>query len=181
MVSRLIRALAPETSRISRDGTPAEWANKAISASFASPSIAAARTRALSTHCPSARCSMPSMASRRRAASAAPRPKARRLRRSTAAAVAWRLNDSWVDVADDHILDQDDDQDHDHRRDIDAAEAGHHVADRAQHRLRDPEQEIADHRDELVARVDDIERHQPRQHRRRDQQPDIQIKNEKDD
>ena len=35
--------------------------------------------------------------------------------------------------------------------------------------------------DELVARVDHIEGDQPRQHRRRDQQPDIEVENEQDD
>jgi len=33
------------------------------------------------------------------------------------------------------------------------ARLGKHVADRPQHRLGDPEQEIADHGDELVARM----------------------------
>ena len=36
-------------------------------------------------------------------------------------------------------------------------------------------EEVADHRDELVARVDHVEGDQPRQHRRRDQQPDVEV------
>ena len=36
-------------------------------------------------------------------------------------------------------------------------------------------------RDDLVARVDHIERNQPRQHRRRDQQPDVNLQYQQND
>ena len=52
------------TSATSRGRTPMALAISRISASLASPSVGAARTRAFNTLRPSASCSMPSMASR---------------------------------------------------------------------------------------------------------------------
>src|SRR3954453_20809756 len=135
MVSRLMRALAPETSRTSRGGTPAAWASKAIKASFALPSVAAARTRALSTHCPSARCSMPSMASR------PPRGVSRTTIESPPAATVQGRSDGMRsvnvrnNVKRDHIAQENDDENHHNGRDVDAPEIGKHVPNRAQDRL----------------------------------------------
>src|SRR5438552_10138377 len=86
-----------------------------------------------------------------------------------------------INVIDDDALDQEDDQDQDHRRDVDAAEVGHHVADRAQRRLGDAKEELTDTVDERVAGVHHIERNQPRQDRGGDQQPDIELQGEQDD
>ncbi len=56
-------------------------------------------------------------------------------------------------------------------------EIGQHVPNWAQDRLCHPIEEVASHGDKLVSRVDDIESDQPRQHGRRDQQPDVQLQN----
>ena len=48
-------------------------------------------------------------------------------------------------------------------------------------RLGDPPQEFADHRHELVARIHDVERDQPGQDRRGDQQPDVELQGDQDD
>ena len=49
----------------------------------------------------------------------------------------------WQMFGDDYVLNEDDDQDHDDRRNVDAAEIGQHVADRAQHRLGDAIEKFA--------------------------------------
>src|SRR5687768_15395462 len=57
------------------------------------------------------------------------------------------------DIERDHVADENDDQDQDHRRDVDAAEAGQRVADRPQRWLGDAVEEIGDLRDHRVARI----------------------------
>src|SRR5271169_2845996 len=126
-----MRAVAPAARVMSRGGTPAALATRRISASLASPSLGAALTRALSTLRPSASVSMPSMASRpplgvSRTASATP-PATADHGRATAMSEYVR-----VDVADDHVFQEQYQQDQDHRRHVDAAEVGHHGADRPQ-------------------------------------------------
>src|SRR5262249_41885050 len=59
---RLIRADAPATRLTSRTATLSDFASSRTSAAFASPSLAAARTRTLSTVPPSAICSIASIA-----------------------------------------------------------------------------------------------------------------------
>src|SRR5579885_364538 len=111
------------------------------SAALASPSLGGAATRALSTARPSAMRSTPSMASRpplavSRTASAMPP--------GVASHGGLTSEHVRIDVADDDVLDEQDDQDHDHRRDVDAAEIGQQIADRAQQRLGDAVEKFAD-------------------------------------
>ena len=61
---RFSRAVCPLTKSTARGATPSAFAIRPTSASFASPSLGAARTRTLSTGRPSLVSSMPSIASR---------------------------------------------------------------------------------------------------------------------
>src|SRR5450830_276807 len=156
MASRLMRAVAPATSVTSRGGTPVALAISRHRASLASPSLGAARTRALSTARPSANTSTPSMASCpplgvSRTASAMPPPTADH-GLSPATSEHVRIN-----VPDDHVFQEQDKQDQDHRRHVDAAEIRQHRADRPQYRLGDAEEELAQHRHHLIAGVDHAE------------------------
>src|SRR5205823_12232882 len=86
-----------------------------------------------------------------------------------------------IDVVGNYPLDEHDDQNQDDRRDIEAAQIGHELSDRRQRRLGDPVQELGHRRDELVARVHDIEGDQPGQDGRSDQKPDVEVKDDNDD
>src|SRR6185437_970840 len=77
--------------------------------------------------------------------------------------------------------DEVDDQNQNDRRDVEAAEIGHEVADRRQQRFGDSVQELGHGADELVARIHDIERNQPGQDRGGDQQVDVEIEDDQDD
>src|SRR5262245_42507446 len=183
--SRLSRAVAPATRLTSRGGTPSALATSLISAALASPSLAAARTRTLSTQRPSASCSIPSMASRpplgvSRTASATPSCETvQGLLPSLATASGERPDQTREDDA----LDEDDDQDDDDGRDVDAAQVGQPLPDRPQHRLGDAIEEFRHHGDELVARVDHVEGDQPAHDGGRNQNIDVErqhIGNEND-
>src|SRR5205814_1602189 len=180
--TRLIRAVAPPTIATRPGATPAALARSRTSAAFASPSRGAARTRAWSTQPPSARRAMPSSASRpplgvRRTASTTPSPTMDHGR-----AGAGKASDHvGIDVIDDHPLDQDDDQEQDDRRNVDPAQIGQKVADRAQHRLGDAIEELGHPGDERVARVDDVEGDQPGEDRRRDDDPNVDIEGDQND
>ena len=80
----------------------------------------------------------------------------------------------------DHTLDEDQDQDQNDRRDVDPAQVGHEVTDRAQCGLRDSPQEIRNGGNELVPGIDDIEGDQPAQDGRSDQQPDVKLDGNED-
>src|SRR6516164_706133 len=154
--SCLSRALAPATRLTSRTATPRLLAMSFISAALASPSRAAARTRTFSTLRPSASCATPSMASR------PPRGVSRTT--TTTPSTAEQSSSSehvGEDIERDAVANENDDQDQDHRRNIDAAEIGHEVADRPQRRLGDAKEKIADHADDRVADVHHVERDQP--------------------
>src|SRR5258708_36768360 len=130
---RLIRAVARAIKAISRDATRSSRARSFASAAFASPSLAAARTRALRTHRQSASCSIQSMAS------LPPRGVNRTTRtrpsdvsvqgRVKAVSKACGSENVRIDVVNDDSLDQDDDQNEDHGRDVDTAEIWHDAAD----------------------------------------------------
>src|SRR5450830_1566077 len=112
MTSRLMRAVAPAASVTSRGGTPVPLAISRHSASLASPSLGAARTRAFSTGRPSPKTLMPSMASRpplgvSRTVSAMP-PASADHGRGTVMSEHVR-----VDVANDDVFQEQDQQDQD--------------------------------------------------------------------
>src|ERR1700688_4299380 len=174
-----MRALAPATKATSRAGTPTALAMSRTSASLASPSLGGAATRTLRTPRPSARYSMPSMASRpplgvNRTASTMP-PMV------TDHGTNVMSEHVRIDVSNDHVFQQQDEQDQNHRRDVDATEIGHHRADRPQHRFGDAEQKITDHRHHLIAGVDHVEGYQPRQYRGGNQQPYIDLQYQQND
>src|SRR5215475_5786580 len=79
------------------------------------------------------------------------------------------------DILPNEMLHEDDQQEGDHRRNVDAAQIGQQAADRPQHRLGDAVEEVDHHADELVAHVDDAERHQPTQDRACDDDPRIDV------
>ena len=85
------------------------------------------------------------------------------------------------DVKLDHLLNEYDDQEQYDRRNIDAAEIGQHVADRAQRRVGDAIEKIADHRDDVVARVHHVESDEPGEDRHRDHNPDVDGESDIDD
>ena len=58
---------------------------------------------------------------------------------------------------------------------------GMNPADRRQHRLGDPVQELGHRGDELVARIHDIEGDQPGQDGGGDQKPDVKVKDDEND
>ena len=66
-------------------------------------------------------------------------------------------------------------QDQDDRRDVDAAEIGQQVADRPQHRLGDPVEHLADLRDDRIAHVHHVEGHEPAQDRAGDEDVDEEL------
>src|SRR5664279_2729519 len=180
MTSRLMRAVAPATSATSRGGTPTALASSRTSAAFASPSLGGAATRTLRTARSSASRSMPSMASRpplgvSRTASATPPAIADHGRGPP------KLENVRVDVPNDHIFQQQNEQDQDHRRHVDAAEIRHYRADRPQQRLGEPVQEVEQHRHHLIAGVDHIEGDQPGQNGGSDQHPDVDLQHQQND
>src|SRR5262249_61124015 len=85
------------------------------------------------------------------------------------------------DIERDAVANENDDQDQDHRRNIDAAEIGHEVADRPQRRLGDAKEKVADHADDRVADVHHVERDQPGEDRGGDEDPDIELEGEIND
>src|SRR3546814_3605026 len=71
-----------------------------------------------------------------------------------------------------HRPTDDDEQDqHDHRGQVDAAEIGHDTPERAVERLDDPIEHIPELADEFIVGVDDVEGDQPRHHRLDDDDP----------
>jgi hypothetical protein len=68
-------------------------------------------------------------------------------------------------------------QDQDDRRDVDAAEIRQQVADRAQHRLRDPVEHLADLGDNGIAHVHHVEGDEPAQDRTGDEDVDEELNN----
>src|SRR5579884_3747940 len=86
-----------------------------------------------------------------------------------------------INVTHNDVFDEQYDEDQDHRRYVDAAEVRQQVANGAQQWLGDPVQKLADHVHRLIARVDDVERDQPRQYRGGDQQPDVNLQYEQND
>ena len=87
-------------------------------------------------------------------------------------------DDERCDGGQQELADEEDQQKHDDRRDVDAAEIRQQAADRRQHRLGDAEQEIADGADELVARVDDVEGVEPGEDRRSDENPSVEVESQ---
>src|SRR5262249_24540158 len=64
-------------------------------------------------------------------------------------------------------------QNEDHRRDVDPAQIWEKAADRAQQGLGDTPQEVPDHGNDAVVPVDDAKRDEPAEDRLGDQQPDV--------
>src|SRR5215472_2759558 len=77
------------------------------------------------------------------------------------------------DVQRNAVADENDDEDEDHWRNINAAEIRHHAPDRPQDRLGDAVEEIADRAHDRVADIHHVEGDQPGENRRRDQYPDV--------
>src|SRR5262245_38797734 len=166
----LLRLLAPPTIDTSRRGTPHAFARNATSASFARFSMGGAATDTFRTEPPSADTVIPSMRSARaRGVSRTATRTPFGARRSGASHVGG-------DVIEQRLPHKDDDQDQDHRRDIDAAEIRQEIADGSQCRFRHPVQEVADDRDAAVVAIDYAERQKPAEHRLGDQQPDVNFK-----
>lgn len=86
-----------------------------------------------------------------------------------------------VDVALDHVLDEEQQQQQNDRGDVDASEIGQDAADRPQQGLGQGVDEVPDRSHELVAKIDDVEGEQPRQDRRRDDQVGVDVKDKQDD
>ncbi len=79
------------------------------------------------------------------------------------------------EVVDDQHAQEEQAKEQHQRRQVEAAHAGQHVADRPQHRLRELVKHVADHRDELVARVHHVERVEPREDRRGNHDPRVHL------
>src|SRR3546814_17900078 len=79
-----------------------------------------------------------------------------------------------------HRPTDDDEQDqHDHRGQVDAAEIGHDTPERAVERLGDPIEHIPELADELIVGVDDVEGDQPRHHRLDDDDPPQDVEHDR--
>src|ERR1700734_2728202 len=85
------------------------------------------------------------------------------------------------DVKLDHSLNENDDQEQNDRRDINAAEIRHEIANRAERRLGYAIEKIADHRHDLVARIDLVEGDEPGEERHRNHNPHIERESDIDD
>jgi hypothetical protein len=99
-------------------------------------------------------------------------PKARYGTRPSGQNQAYATNDQ---VRDQHGLNEQDDENDDDRRNIDAAKVWEGIADRPQDRLGDPIKKLRDGRDYRIARIDHIERDEPAQDSSRDQNVDIEL------
>ena len=128
-----------------------------MSARFASPWAGGARTRTLRTGRPLASCSIPSMVSRplfgeRRKDSAD---------RRAPIATAGHEAASPGEYPGQETLDEQERDDEDRRRDVDASEIGKQRSDRLQGRLGHPVKEIPDRRHDVVVPVHHVECDQP--------------------
>src|SRR5262249_4174522 len=166
--SRLIRALAPATKATSRGAMPSVLATSWISAAFASPSLAAARTRAFSTLRPSAIGSTPSIASRpplgvSRTTSARPPASTCQGRGSGLTSRPRNVrSDKELEIEpNDQAVEKHQPDDQDQGRNVDTAETGQNRADRTQGGLGDLIEEIPDHPNRRVVGVQDVECDQP--------------------
>src|SRR5690348_9149721 len=83
-------------------------------------------------------------------------------------------------VENQEVLDEPDDEDKYHRRDVDPAEVRKNAADRPQRRLGHAVEEIAQEVDEAVAGVDHVERDQPAQDDPDDEDPLVERKKSDD-
>src|SRR5947208_3130842 len=111
-----MREVCPPMISTSRGGTASALARRRPNAAFASPSLGMARTRTFNTVLASESVSMPSIASRppfgvRRTVTTTP-PDAIAQGSVIGSPPSERV---WVDVVDDDALDQEDEQDQDHR------------------------------------------------------------------
>ena len=128
------------------------------SASLARPSAGGAVTETLRTAAPSARCVIP------RAVGPAARRQPDRDAHAVCGRGQRRVNRGGRgQCRRGSSAQKHQDEDQDHRRDVDPAEIRQIGADRAQRRLGHPIQEIADHRDAAVVAVDDAKGEQPAQ------------------
>src|SRR6185312_332314 len=78
-------------------------------------------------------------------------------------------------------LDDPEDQQHDDRRDVDAAEIGQELPDRPQDRLGGAVEEVADHRHRPAIGIDHIEGDQPAHHGGNDDDPPVDVEEHDDD
>ena len=118
-----MRAVAPAASATSRGGTPSALAMSRTSASLASPSLrrgahARLQHRAAVAHLLDAVDGVAPTFGRQ------PHGQRHAAGRRRLHGFESRLEDVGIDVADDDVLDQQDDQDQDHRRNVDAAKLG---------------------------------------------------------
>src|SRR5215475_2754045 len=175
---RLRRVVAPDTTLTSRGAAPSASARSRTSAALAAPSLGAARTRALRTLRPSASRSIPSMASR--PPFGVSRTAIRIPSDATVQGFAWsaepdtgRPERASDDEPEDQVAYEQQAQNQDHRRDVDAAEIRQDRADRPQRRFGDAVEEIPDRSHHRIARVDHVEGDQPGEDRGADQYPDV--------
>src|SRR5438034_5823707 len=121
------REVAPESSRTRALGTRSDFASNSVTARLASPPSPIARTRTLSTLRPSASVSTPSISSRppRGVTRKATLMPAVEVRQGSISYPGKRSDHVRIDVVHDHPLDEHDQQNHDDRRNIEAAEIGH--------------------------------------------------------
>src|ERR1700704_5273384 len=148
IITRLMRDVCPLIISTSRGGTANALARTRPNAAFASPSLGIARTRTFNTLLPSESASIPAIASRpplgvRRTVTTTPSGAA-------AQAANIRSEDVRQDIERDAVANEDDDQDENHRRDVDPAHGRQHVTDRPQDRLGDGVKELADRRHDLI-------------------------------
>jgi hypothetical protein len=87
------------------------------------------------------------------------------------------LSQAVFQIADYDDPNEDNDQEENNERNVDAAEIRKHISYRSQQRLRDPVEEIADDRNYRMAGVHDVEYDQPAQDRRYEQQHKVDIEN----
>src|SRR5205085_12319152 len=71
------------------------------------------------------------------------------------------LEQAWGEVVDNEPAQKRQDQDQDHRRDVDPAEIRQKIAERPQRRLSDPVEKMADDRGDAVVAVDDADGEEP--------------------
>src|SRR6476620_11633482 len=161
-------------------GTPRALLRSATTAALALPLSGTAATRRRRAICPSSRCSAPSIRSTpalgvTRTVSASPSA----VRRYGTAGTASEQAAGRREIGDE-LLQEEDDDEHDDRAEIEPAHRRQDAADWPEDRLRHLAQRPPDAGHELVARVDDVEADQPAHDDHHEKDPPDQAEDQAD-
>jgi hypothetical protein len=165
--------LAPAITTRDDFGRRHSLANSLINAAFAFPPSGGAVTAAFKKAPPSPSSKIPSM--RLRTAPGATRTRTRTPHGEAENGVKteFRLEAASDIETGQDLFGKDQEQDEDHRGNINSTQVGQDATDGAKRRLANPMDEITNSPDEPVAGIDDVERDKPTQHRTDDDHPDI--------